>query len=125
MIKNKKILIVFLGTFLVCLGLIYFFLDPSVYPMPRCPFYVLTGYLCPGCGSQRALHALLHLNFEQAFTFNPLMVLSLPYVMLWSVLYVFNKNNRFVLWLRVNLFGWYAVWLWGVVIVFYWIFRNL
>ena len=28
--------------------------------IPACPFLSLTGLLCPGCGSARALHALLH-----------------------------------------------------------------
>ncbi|PYV86056.1 MAG: hypothetical protein DMG90_22080 [Acidobacteria bacterium] len=27
---------------------------------PPCPFLWLTGFYCPGCGSLRALHQLLH-----------------------------------------------------------------
>ena len=27
---------------------------------PKCPFHLLTGLECPGCGSQRAVHSLLN-----------------------------------------------------------------
>lgn len=39
---------------------------------------MLTGYLCPGCGSQRAIHALLHCDVAAAFCVNPYLVLMLP-----------------------------------------------
>lgn len=70
----------------IMLGVIYFFIDPSKYHMLRCPFNALTGLLCPGCGSQRAIHALLHMNISQAFNFNPLLIIALPYVVLGGLL---------------------------------------
>ena len=45
---------------------------------PKCPFLLLTGFYCPGCGSLRALHQLSHLHFEAAWSYNPLLVLLLP-----------------------------------------------
>lgn len=33
---------------------------PGAAWLPCCPFYEGTGLLCPGCGSTRALHALVH-----------------------------------------------------------------
>ena len=45
----------------VMAGVVYFTFDPAQEAyFPRCTFLTLTGYQCPGCGSQRALHALLH-----------------------------------------------------------------
>lgn len=38
---------------------------------PRCPMFVMTGLQCPGCGTTRALHALLHGDVAAAFAFNP------------------------------------------------------
>jgi hypothetical protein len=47
---------------------------------PPCPLRALTGWYCPGCGSLRALHQLLHGNVENAFALNPLAVISLPFL---------------------------------------------
>ena len=43
--------------------------------MPDCAFYRLTGLYCPGCGSGRAVAALLHGRFLDAFRWNPLLFL--------------------------------------------------
>jgi hypothetical protein len=45
---------------------------------PACPFHTLTGFNCPGCGTTRALHQLLHGNLVAAFELNPLTILLLP-----------------------------------------------
>jgi hypothetical protein len=45
---------------------------------PDCPFSHFTGLHCPGCGSLRATHQLLHLQWLAALRLNPLFVLSLP-----------------------------------------------
>jgi hypothetical protein len=45
---------------------------------PTCQFKAATGLDCPGCGSLRAMHQLLHGNLEAAFQFNALLVASLP-----------------------------------------------
>ena len=47
---------------------------------PPCPFRAMTGYLCPGCGTTRALHEILNGHFLAAFRLNPVMMLLLPYV---------------------------------------------
>ena len=60
------------------LAAVYFALDPARYPFPRCPFHLLTGLYCPGCGSQRALHALLHGRVGQAAGLNLLAVAYAP-----------------------------------------------
>ena len=52
--------------------------NPGTYPI--CPFLGLTGYHCPGCGTLRALHQLLHGNVIAALGYNPLTILSLPFI---------------------------------------------
>jgi hypothetical protein len=47
---------------------------------PPCPFHLLTDLYCPGCGSTRAFHRLLHGNVSGAMAMNPLMVISLPVI---------------------------------------------
>jgi Protein of unknown function (DUF2752) len=55
---------------LAAVGVVFAF-DPAVTAwFPSCPLYTLTGWLCPFCGSLRALHALLHGNVEAALRFN-------------------------------------------------------
>jgi uncharacterized protein DUF2752 len=50
---------------------------------PRCLFYEATHWLCPGCGSTRALHALLHLDVRSALHYNALFTLVAPVVFVW------------------------------------------
>ena len=45
---------------------------------PPCLLHSLTGWYCPGCGSLRALHQLLHGNVAAAFRFNALSMAMLP-----------------------------------------------
>ena len=47
---------------------------------PPCPVHYLTGWYCPGCGSLRALHQLLHGNFRAAWAMNPLTIVLLPFL---------------------------------------------
>lgn len=53
--------------------------------LPGCPVHALTGLYCPGCGSTRALHALLRGDVPMALSMNPLLVLSLPFVTLMAL----------------------------------------
>lgn len=66
---------------LLALGVIYFVFDPSASRIfPKCPVMSLTGLPCAGCGSQRAIHALLHLDFAEAIRYNFLVVAILPFL---------------------------------------------
>jgi hypothetical protein len=52
--------------------------DPATtWWFPSCPFHALTGWLCPLCGSLRAVHALLTGGLAAALAFNPLTTLGL------------------------------------------------
>ena len=64
----------------LALAALYFCLDPAQHPFPPCPVHWLTGLHCPGCGTQRALHALLHGRFAQAAGLNLLAALCTPVV---------------------------------------------
>lgn len=49
---------------------------------PRCHFHELTGWLCPGCGGLRAMHALLHGRIAESWHYNPLPLLLVPAALL-------------------------------------------
>ena len=48
--------------------------------MAPCIFHKLTGLYCPGCGTGRAVGALLHLDIIAAVRYNVLFVVFLPFV---------------------------------------------
>lgn len=69
---------------LLTIGLLvgYTLFDPGTSVLaPKCPFKLLTGFDCPACGNQRALHALLHGQWLAAFRYNPFLFLSAPYLL--------------------------------------------
>lgn len=73
-------------------ALVLFFFDPARAPIyPVCPFHELTGLACPGCGSLRALHALLHGHWVVALHFNLLFVISLPLFAWFAFRYAWSK----------------------------------
>lgn len=63
---------------------IYFIFDPAQSAwMPKCIFHLITGWDCPGCGSQRMGHALLHLDIAGAWRANAMLLCALPYLLFW------------------------------------------
>ena len=51
---------------------------------PPCLIKWVTGLNCPGCGATRALHALLHLRFAEAFALNPFFTGAAPLLAAWT-----------------------------------------
>ncbi len=64
----------------------------------RCPFYEITKLYCPGCGLSRCLVSLLHLDFYQAFRYNPLLFILLPFFVPYTfylyIIYVFEMEDQ-------------------------------
>lgn len=70
------------GAILLVLAIVvvYAVCDPATSAFfPRCPMKQLTGLSCPGCGFQRAFHAVLGGHLHEALSYNWFFVLSLPY----------------------------------------------
>lgn len=62
------------------IAIVYYLVNPALCRwMPKCAFHSLTGLSCPGCGVQRAAHAVLNGNFAEAAHRNFFLLLSLPY----------------------------------------------
>ena len=83
---------------------------------PRCAFYQMTGWQCPGCGGLRAMHQLLHGHLLVALKFNALAVLALPLVGAWLWREHFRAGVR-------HRGGW--VWLACAALVVFGVLRNL
>ncbi len=103
---------------------VLFFFDPSTSTFyPPCPFHALTGGWCPGCGTTRALHELLHGDLVAAFGLNPLMVLALPLLGYSALSLVTAGPHRRPLpdVLASPLAAHLALW----TILLYWVLRNV
>jgi hypothetical protein len=56
-----------------------FLIDPAGSRLfPPCPLHLITGYYCPGCGSLRATHLLLHGHIAAACKMNPILMVAAP-----------------------------------------------
>lgn len=106
----------------VVFGVVYFFVDPARCQwMPKCAFFQLTGLKCAGCGTQRALHALLTGDFGEAWAQNPFMILLLP-VILFLVWLEFRRNAHADLYRKVHTP--FNILLFGVLVIAWTIGRN-
>ena len=76
----RALALVAAGALAAATAAVLFLWDPAGRAYPFCLFHALTRLYCPGCGSLRALHQLLHGHVLTALGLNPLMVLSLPLV---------------------------------------------
>ena len=110
---------------LTAIAVFLFFFNPASPAnqfFPKCPFRVVTGFQCPGCGSTRACYHLLHLDLIVAFKLNPLLVLTLPFLIYGLLGYtksaLTGQPHR-----RVFIPPFY-LWAWLIVMIFFWIFRN-
>jgi hypothetical protein len=96
-------------------------IDGSIYP--KCVFYWATGLHCPGCGTARCLHSLLHGDLAQAASYNVLTLLALPWLLAVGLHFVLGaalgwKPSR-------RLLPAWAIWLLFVVVVAFWVLRNV
>lgn len=59
---------------------------------PKCIYRQLTGYKCPGCGTQRMFHALLHGEVVEAFQHNAFLFVSIPVLGLYAFLFYLGRK---------------------------------
>jgi hypothetical protein len=117
--SRRRSVVVAIGA---CFGaLLLFAFNPVQFAFyPVCQFYHATGLLCPGCGTLRACHQLLHGHVLAALHLNPLAVLAIPIAGMWLANRLFGTESSQQISIK-------PAWLWigaGLLIVFS-IVRNL
>jgi len=124
MIKEIKLKYIFIFLLGIIISVLYFNINPSdVNFLPKCPLYATTGLYCPGCGSQRATHELLHLHFLQAAKQNILFLIGIAlFIYHYAVLginKIFNKSwNSLLNYPKTPIII-------LIVVLIYWILRNI
>ena len=120
----KRILNIGLLISIIGLAVLFYVLNPSEHQIfPRCLFNSITGYYCPGCGSQRAIHSLLHFDLAGVVSYN---FLFIPGFLLIFYHYSHPVLNRLLNWKLPNIFYFKSTpWIIFGVIILFWILRNL
>ena len=89
-IRRRRIRFVVTAAAVACAATLLYRFDPTsqvgVHYFPKCWFHQCTGLYCPGCGSTRAFHALLHGHLLTATHFNPVVTLLFVPIVGWSFL---------------------------------------
>ncbi len=69
-------------------------MSPAGDGLTTCPFALLTGMACPGCGMTRALSHLLHGDMTTALIYHPLSPLALTLGLAAWVWYLLRRTGR-------------------------------
>lgn len=120
---RRTMIIILVVAALLVFGFIYYALDPSASSaFPQCTFLTLTGYKCPGCGSQRAIHALLHGDVVDAFKYNAMLFIAIPWIGLCA--YAESRRTRNPRqYARLN--APLLIWLFLAMVLIWWVLRNI
>ncbi|WP_170971171.1 DUF2752 domain-containing protein [Ilyomonas limi] len=98
---------------------VLYFFNPLRYAFyPPCLFKKITTLDCPGCGSARALHSVLHGNILKAADYNLLVVLFMPVVICGLLYFCTGRGER--LWRALN-----KPLLYFLIICTFFILRNI
>jgi len=101
-------------------AILLFHVRPGTSPLyPPCAFHVLTGLYCPGCGSTRALYALLHGRPGEALAMNPLLLVVLAWFAYLGGYYLVRRRASPMLRWRAT------AWVWFGVMILYGLLRNI
>ena len=122
--RDRRTLVAFsIVVLLLILAVVYFLFDPMEAKwMPRCVWKVATGTECPGCGSQRMAHALMHGDLRAAWRANAYALCMLPLIggMVWLE---FSRESHPHLYRKV--YSPAVIWGLAVSVLVWWILRNM
>lgn len=110
---------------IVVVGLIilYGIFDPAASIIaPKCLFKTLTGYDCPSCGGQRALHALLNGEVGRAFMLNPFLFVVAPLII--TIAYSSFSKSKLAQHLKPIVQSTTAIGIYLFLYFGWWILRN-
>ena len=118
--KYKKIII---STILIILLFIYVLVGEKLNFYIPCPIKFLTGFYCPGCGITRMILSILKGDLYQAFRYNPLVFILMPFIIFYfleiNISKIYNKSS---ICKKIPDYVFYII---IVILVVYGILRNI
>ena len=122
--KKRLIKIIFLNAFIIIISFIYYFLNKYFNIGIPCLFYQITGLKCPGCGITRLMFSLIKLDFKQAFFYNHLVFILLPfigfYIIYQEYLYITKREDKIIK--KIPRYTYYIL---IIILIIYAILRNI
>ena len=98
--KNRIFKLISILFLLIILFFVYIFLYNNYQLNIPCYFSLVTGLDCPGCGITRMVLSILILDFYQAFRYNPLVFIYMPFIIAYIVykiyIYIYDKENKII-----------------------------
>lgn len=122
--RHNKALLALLCCMLVG-GVVLYLYSPESLQIPRCPFLQLTGWQCPGCGSLRGIHALLHGDLGRVLQLNVMLIPALLYLALLVLLELTRPQSMRAERLYHRFSGRIASWIIFALIIVWGVGRNL
>lgn len=86
--------------------------------LPKCILHHWTGLHCPGCGTTRALHSVLHGELLWAIKYNPLLIIGGPII---AVIIWYQRRHERLTREAIPRLSWMLF----IVVTLYFVARNL
>mgnify|MGYP002518616994 FL=1 len=101
MLDSKRIRKLILSLLIIIIMLIFFlYLNKNYGFYIPCLFHKLTNLYCPGCGITRCIVSLLKGNISEAFKYNQLVFILLPFLTIYFIykiyLYLTNSQDKII-----------------------------
>lgn len=120
--KRPSLLKILIPVVLVAAGIVYYLFDPTDNPLfLQCSVRQATGYYCPGCGAQRALHDLLHGDVLAAIRHNYLLAVAAVGGLIYGISGFVSKLRP----LHRAMGRPTAIVLYGIAVLLWWVMRNV
>lgn len=113
--KSKKVLLV-----LILFSTLYLYLNKRFSFYIPCIFHKITHLYCPGCGLTRMILSIFKLNFYQAFRYNPLLFIMMPFIITYEIINYLKwiQDKSFIISKKI----WYIL---LIITIIYTILRNI
>ena len=118
LIKETKICVCFLAG-----GISYLIFTLATGFSIPCPFHLITGLLCPGCGATRMFISIAKFDFPSAYQYNKVLFVTFPFLLfVWlfeKIAYIKTGKNQLHLISKITL------WTESILLIIYGVIRNI